>query len=197
MENIVICVLLQSNNHCREKHGWYISLQKIQARAMVPKNFLQAYSRMLHLKKKRRIREGHLTNITNKKAGKDRQCAPPDRYGFKICEKLTQLRWSKRHMWDNVTVLEEHISGTPLHTPSSWYTPGKFWTPWGVRYTRLTSTGLTDTFEGSYANSFRFGSQLYDFRFGGSGCTSIHTFLFIFSVLLYGWALGLAVMFRG
>jgi len=30
-------------------------------------------------------------------------------------------------MWDNVTVLEEHTSGTPLYTPSSWYTLGKFW----------------------------------------------------------------------
>jgi len=30
-------------------------------------------------------------------------------------------------MWDNVTVLEEHTSGTPLFIPSSWYTPGKFW----------------------------------------------------------------------
>ena len=94
---------------------------------MVPKHFLQAYSRLLHLKKKRRIRDGHLTNITNKQAGKDRQCAPPDRYGFKICEKLVQLRWSKGHMWDSVTVLEEHTSGTPLYTPSSWYTPAKFW----------------------------------------------------------------------
>jgi len=30
-------------------------------------------------------------------------------------------------MWNNMTVLEEHTSGTPLYTPSSWYTPGKFW----------------------------------------------------------------------
>jgi len=36
---------------------------------MVPKLFLQALSRMLDLKKKR-IRGGHLTNITNKQAGK-------------------------------------------------------------------------------------------------------------------------------
>jgi len=55
---------------------------------MVPKHFLQAYSRMLHLKKKI-IRDGHLTNITTKQARKDKQCPPPDRYGFKICEKLT------------------------------------------------------------------------------------------------------------
>jgi len=32
-------------------------------------------------------------------------------------------------MWDNVTVLEEHTSDTPH----------KVGTPWGVRYTRLTS----------------------------------------------------------
>jgi len=30
-------------------------------------------------------------------------------------------------MWDNVTVLEEHTSGTALYTSSRWYTPGKFW----------------------------------------------------------------------
>jgi len=30
-------------------------------------------------------------------------------------------------MWGNVTVLEEYTSGAPLYTPSSWYTPGKFW----------------------------------------------------------------------
>ena len=53
--------------------------------------------------------------------------APPDEYSFKICEKLTQLRWSKGHMWNSVTVLEEHTFDTPLYTPSSWYTPGKFW----------------------------------------------------------------------
>jgi len=31
---------------------------------------------MLHLKKKRRIRDGYLTNATNKQLGKDRQCTP-------------------------------------------------------------------------------------------------------------------------
>jgi len=30
-------------------------------------------------------------------------------------------------MWNNVTVLEEHICGTPLYTPWSWHTLGKFW----------------------------------------------------------------------
>jgi len=52
-------------------------------------------------------------------------------------------------------------------------------------------------FKGSYANAFRFGSQRWEFRFGSSCCTSIHAFLFIFSVLLWVWALGLAVRFRG
>jgi len=46
---MLLRVLLQNN--CREKHGWFISLQKIQASAMVPKHFLPAYSRTLHLKK--------------------------------------------------------------------------------------------------------------------------------------------------
>jgi len=77
MWKVLLRVLLQNNNHCREKHGWNISLQEIQARAMVPKHFLQAYSRMLHLKKKTRICDGHLTSITNKQAGKDRQCTRP------------------------------------------------------------------------------------------------------------------------
>jgi len=52
-------------------------------------------------------------------------------------------------------------------------------------------------FKGSYANALRFGPQLYDFRFGSGFYTSIHAFLFIFSVLLYVSALGLAVRFRG
>jgi len=30
-------------------------------------------------------------------------------------------------MWDNVTVFEDPTSGTPLYTPSNWYTFGKFW----------------------------------------------------------------------
>jgi len=63
-----------------------------------------------------------------------------------------------------------------------------------VRGQRLRS--LTARFKGSYANAFRFGFQLHDFCFGSSCCTSIHTFLFIFSVLLYVWALGFEVRFR-
>jgi len=42
---------------------------------------------------------------------------------------------------------------------------------------------ITDMCQGLYVNAFRFGSQLWEFRFGSGHCTSIHTFLFIFSVL--------------
>jgi len=51
MCKILLRDLLQNNNHCREKHDCFISLQKIQAGAMLPKHFLPAYSRMFHLKK--------------------------------------------------------------------------------------------------------------------------------------------------
>jgi len=36
------CILLQNNNHYREKHNCNISLLKIQARAMFPNVFLHA-----------------------------------------------------------------------------------------------------------------------------------------------------------
>jgi len=55
---------------------------------------------------------------------------------------------------------------------------------------------VTEMFKGSYANAFRFRSQLWEFRFGSRCWTSIHTFLFIISVLLYDWALCLTVRFR-
>jgi len=42
-------------------------------------------------------------------------------------------------MWDNVTVLIEHTSGTPHHDGTPLENSG---TPWGVQYTRLTSTAL-------------------------------------------------------
>jgi len=44
-------------------------------------------------------------------------------------------------MWNNVTVLEEHISGTPHQVATPLENSG---TPWGVRYTRLTSTAVKD-----------------------------------------------------
>ena len=40
-------------------------------------------------------------------------------------------------MLENVTVPEEDTSGTPLENSG---------TPWGVRYTRLTSTVICDRF---------------------------------------------------
>jgi len=40
-----------------------------------------------------------------------------------------------------VTVLKEHTSGTPHEAGTPLENSG---TPWGVRYTRLTSTGLVD-----------------------------------------------------
>jgi len=43
---------------------------------MVPKRFLPAHLQMLPIKEKGRIRDGHLTNITNKQAGKERKCTP-------------------------------------------------------------------------------------------------------------------------
>jgi len=55
---------------------------------------------------------------------------------------------------------------------------------------------LTNMLKGFYANGFWFGSQRWEFRFGSSSCTSIHAFLFTFSVLLYVWTLGVAVRFR-
>ena len=49
-------------------------------------------------------------------------------------------------MWDDVTVLKEHTSGTPLLHPCTPHHGGtpleNFGTPWGVRYNRLTSTEL-------------------------------------------------------
>jgi len=90
---------------------------------------------MLHLKTERRIRDGHLTNVTNKHLGKDRQCIPY-RCGFKI-RKVNTLRWSKGRMWDNVTVLEEHTPGTPHEVVTPLENSG---TPWVARYIRLTST---------------------------------------------------------
>ena len=40
----------------------------------------------------------------------------------------------------NVIVLQEHTPGTPHHSGTPLENSG---TPWGVRYTRLTSTALT------------------------------------------------------
>jgi len=141
MWQILLRVLLQNNNHSREKHGWYISLQEIQARAMVPKHFSQAYSRMLHFKKKRRIHSGHLTNVTNKQPGKDRQCTSPIDTVLKS-KKLIHFAGAK----DICGTMWLFLKSTHLAHPC---TPHQVGTPlensgtlWGVRYTRLTSTDL-------------------------------------------------------
>jgi len=42
-------------------------------------------------------------------------------------------------MWDNLTVLKEHTSGTLHHGGTPLEISG---TPWDVQYTQLTSTGL-------------------------------------------------------
>ena len=121
MWKILLRVLLQSNDYCREKHGWYISLQKLQVRAMVPNTPECCF------KEKIRICDWHLTNSTNNQGKRHVETMyTTDRFGFKICEKLTQCAGAG-NMWDNVTVLEEHMSSTPLYTPSSLSTPGKFW----------------------------------------------------------------------
>jgi len=39
MSKITLCILLQNNNHCWERHDCYIGLNKIHARATVPNLF--------------------------------------------------------------------------------------------------------------------------------------------------------------
>ena len=115
----------KTNNHCREKHDCYINLQNIQAREIVPKHFLPAYSRLLHLNKKKNTwwsSDQHYKQT----GGKQQTMHTPTDTVLKSV-KINTLRWSKGRMWNNVTVLEEHISVTPVYTPSSWYTLGKFW----------------------------------------------------------------------
>jgi len=97
MWKILLHVLLQTNNHCREKHGWHISLHKIQAKAMVPKHFLPAYSRMLHLKKKEYVMVIWPTLQINRRETTDN--AHSDRCSFKICEKLTHCAGEKDICW--------------------------------------------------------------------------------------------------
>ena len=90
-----------------------------------------------------RIRDGHLTNITNKQARKYRNFTFSDRYGFKICEKLTHWTRAKNIACETVWLFlksthlvhpcKPHHGGTPLENSGA---------SWGVRYTRLTSTGV-------------------------------------------------------
>jgi len=77
-----------------EKYGWYISLQKIQAKIMVPNHFLPAYSRILHLKIKKNM--WWSSDQHYKQTGEKRQTTPTlDRDGFKICERLTRCAGAK------------------------------------------------------------------------------------------------------
>jgi len=125
-------VLLQNNKHCSEKHGWYISLQKVQARAMVPKQFLPAYSRMMHLKENKNMWWSSDQDLHYKQTRWEKtDRVHPRLIRWKNMWKVYALRWSKGHMWDNVTNFQEHTSGTPHQVGAPW-----------VRYTRLTSTGL-------------------------------------------------------
>jgi len=182
-------VLLQKNNHCREEHSCTLA-KKIQARAMVPKHFIPAYSRMLHLKKKiymmaiwptlqtnRREKTMYTRDVVlTKRCGNAPKKLPilklfqiyfkakhgkgmgtpfprdpaslhpwwthPDRYGLKICEKSTYSAGSKDihgTMW--LFLMSTHL----VHpcTPHQVGTTLKnYCTPRGVRYTRLTSSGL-------------------------------------------------------
>ena len=97
---------------------------------------------MLPMKEKRRMRDGHLTNITNKQAVKDRQYTHPYRYGFKICEKLTQCAGAKDicgTIWLLLKSTHMVHTCTPHHGDAPLENSG---TPQGVRYTRLTSSDL-------------------------------------------------------
>ena len=86
-----------------------------------------------------RIRDGHLTNITNRREKKDNSYSPI----YDFCEKLAHCANAKNieceAMWlflKNTHLVHPctpHPRCTPLENPG---------TPWGVRYTRLTSTGL-------------------------------------------------------
>jgi len=86
-----------------------------------------------------RIRDGHLTNITNREEKRDNSYSPI----YDFCEKLAHCANAKNieceAMWlflKNTHLVHPctpHLRGTPLENPG---------TPWGVRYTRLTSTGI-------------------------------------------------------
>ena len=85
-----------------------------------------------------------MTNITNKQARTYREFTLSDRYGFKSVKSYhTELEQRTSHvMWlflkstYLVHPSTPHHSGTPLEN---------FGTPWGVRYTRLASTGVEQT----------------------------------------------------
>ena len=88
-----------------------------------------------------RIRDATLTNITNWREKRDNSHSPI--YDFRACERLAHCANAKNieceAMWlflKNTHLVHPctpHLGGTPLEISG---------TPWGVRFTRLTSTGL-------------------------------------------------------
>jgi len=106
-------LVLQNNNHCREKHDCYTSLQKIQARPMVHKHYLPAYSRMLHLNKKNTWWSSYQQC---KHTGWKRQTMhTTDRYGLKFCEKLTHCAEAEGHVGQCDCFWRSHIWYTSVH----------------------------------------------------------------------------------
>jgi len=77
MWEILLRVLLQSNKHCREKHGWNITLQKFKLGQWLP-NISYLHTPNVAFKEKIRIRDGQLTNITNKQAKNNNAHHPID-----------------------------------------------------------------------------------------------------------------------
>jgi len=79
-----------------------------------------------------RIRDGHLTNIRNRREKRDNSHCPI--YDFRACERLAHCANATNIECDATYLVHPctpHLGGTPLENPG---------TPWGVRYTRLTST---------------------------------------------------------
>ena len=116
-------------------------------------------------------RDGHLTNITNRLSRKDGQFmnSHSDRHGFKNCAKLTNWDRAKNIIWQIwlffksthlVHPCTPHHSGTPLENSG---------TPWGVRYTRLTSTGLQQVkWPQIMAKFHTYGRLLHHTQYAGS-----------------------------
>jgi len=80
---------------------------------------------------------------TGGKRGTIHEFTLSDRYGFKYCKKLINWARAKKIKCETMRLFFKsthlvhpctpHHSGTPLENSG---------TPWGLRYTRLTSTGL-------------------------------------------------------
>ena len=82
----------------------------------------------------RRIRDAKLTNITNRREKRDNSHSPI--YDFRACERLAHCANAKNIECEATYLVHPctpRLGGTPLENPG---------TPWGVQYTRLTSTAL-------------------------------------------------------